>query len=250
MDCHADHQFKKEYSAIWRMQMKTIGLLGGLSWESSKEYYRIINEKIKERLGGFNSAKILMYSVNFEEILVLQRQNRWQDITAILVDAARRLEAGGADFILLCTNTMHKMAEEIQAGIKVPFLHIADAAAAQIKASSLTKVGLLGTRFTMEEEFYKGRLAALHGLEVLIPGESDREIINRVIYGELVQGRIDEVSRQEFLRIIKNLGKQGAQGIILGCTEIGLLVRQQDVAIPLFDTALIHAQAAVDLALS
>lgn len=230
--------------------MKTIGLLGGLSWESSKEYYRLINEAVKERLGGVNSAKIVLYSVNFAEVMELQHAGDWAGMTDLLVDAARRVQAGGADFLLLCTNTMHKMADQIQAGISIPFLHIADAAAAQIKAHGLTRVGLLGTRVTMEENFYKDRLSSLHGLEVLVPSDDDRQIINQVIYEELIQGTILESSRREYLRIINELAQKGAQGIILGCTEIGLLVRPQDTSLLLFDTTEIHARSAVDMALS
>lgn len=230
--------------------MKTIGLLGGLSWESTKEYYHIINETVKQQLGGLNSAKIVLYSVNFAEIESLQRQGRWQDITSMLVHAAKSIEAGGADFLMLCTNTMHRVADELQANIRIPFLHIADAAATAVKSRGLTKVGLLGTRITMEEDFYKMRLVSRHELQVLIPSEKDREIVNRIIYEELVLGKIEAVSRQEYLRIITELASRGAQGVILGCTEIGLLINQQDTPLPLFDTTMIHAQAAVAFALS
>lgn len=230
--------------------MKTIGLLGGLSWESTKEYYHIINETVKQQLGGLNSAKIVLYSVNFAEIESLQRQGRWQDITSILVHAAKSIEAGGADFLMLCTNTMHRVADEIQANIRIPFLHIADAAATAVKSRGLTSIGLLGTRITMEEDFYKMRLVSRHELQVLIPSEKDREIVNRIIYEELVLGKIEAVSRQEYLRIITELASRGAQGVILGCTEIGLLINQQDTPLPLFDTTIVHAQAAVAFALS
>lgn len=230
--------------------MKTIGLLGGLSWESTKEYYHIINETVKQQLGGLNSAKIVLYSVNFAEIESLQRQGRWQDITSILVHAAKSIEAGGADFLMLCTNTMHRVADEIQANIRIPFLHIADAAATAVKSRGLTSIGLLGTRITMEEDFYKMRLVSRYGLQVLIPSEKDREIVNRIIYEELVLGKIEAVSRQEYLRIITELASRGAQGVILGCTEIGLLINQQDTPLPLFDTTMVHAQAAVAFALS
>lgn len=229
--------------------MKTIGLLGGMSWESSKEYYRIINQAVQARLGGASSARMLLYSVNFAELEDLRLQGRWQEVTALLVAAAQSIEAGGADFLLLCTNTMHKMAEEIQAGIRIPFLHIADATAAAVRSRRLSSVGLLGTRITMEEDFYKGRLNSKHGLQVLIPDEADREIVHRVIYGELVRGRIEPASRQEFIRIVSGLAGRGAEGIILGCTEIGLLIKQGDTALPLFDTTEIHALAAVDYAL-
>lgn len=230
--------------------MKTIGLLGGLSWESTKEYYHIINETVKQQLGGLNSAKIVLYSVNFAEIESLQRQRRWQDITSILVHAAKSIEAGGADFLMLCTNTMHRVADEIQANIRIPCLHIADAAATAVKSRGLTSIGLLGTRITMEEDFYKMRLVSRYGLQVLIPSEKDREIVNRIIYEELVLGKIEAVSRQEYLRIITELASRGAQGVILGCTEIGLLINQQDTPLPLFDTTIVHAQAAVAFALS
>lgn len=230
--------------------MKTIGLLGGLSWESTKEYYHIINETVKQQLGGLNSAKIVLYSVNFAEIESLQRQGRWQDITSMLVHAAKSIEAGGADFLMLCTNTMHRVADEIQANIRIPCLHIADAAATAVKSRGLTSIGLLGTRITMEEDFYKMRLVSRHELQVLIPSEKDREIVNRIIYEELVLGKIEAVSRQEYLRIITELASRGAQGVILGCTEIGLLINQQDTPLPLFDTTIVHAQAAVAFALS
>jgi aspartate racemase len=242
---------KSPYQNILEVvRMKTIGLLGGLSWESTKEYYHIINETVKQQLGGLNSAKIVLYSVNFAEIESLQRQGRWQDITSILVHAAKSIEAGGADFLMLCTNTMHRVADEIQANIRIPFLHIADAAATAVKSRGLTSIGLLGTRITMEEDFYKMRLVSRHELQVLIPSEKDREIVNRIIYEELVLGKIEAVSRQEYLRIITELASRGAQGVILGCTEIGLLINQQDTPLPLFDTTMIHAQAAVAFALS
>jgi len=229
--------------------MKTIGMIGGMSWESSVEYYRIVNEAVKERLGGLHSAKIAMYSVDFAEIEVLQREGRWDEATQAMIAAARQVEAGGADFLLICTNTMHKMADEVQASLRIPLLHIADAAAGAVKAQGLRRVGLLGTRFTMEGDFYRGRLAEKHGLEVLIPSLADREIVHRVIYDELVVGRIEAASQAEYLRIIAALVKDGAEGIILGCTEIGLLVQQADSHVPLFDTTRIHALAAVDLAL-
>lgn len=229
--------------------MKTIGLLGGLSWESSKEYYRIINQAVQRRLGGTSSAKILLYSVNFAEIEALRLQGRWDAVAAILIAAAKSLEAGGADCLLLCTNTMHRMADQIQAAVRIPFLHIADATAAAVKARGLTTVGLLGTRITMEEDFYRGRLSSRHGLEVLIPDEPERTVVNRVIYEELVLGKVEPASRREFRRIIAGLAGRGAEGIILGCTEIGLLIRPEDTPLPLFDTAEIHALAAVDFAL-
>jgi len=229
--------------------MKTIGLIGGMSWESSIEYYRIINETAKQKLGGLHSAKSLMITVDFAEIEKLQHEDRWDEAAQVLVDCARQLEHGGADFIVLCTNTMHKLADQIIASVNIPFLHIADATAQRIVAAGMKKVGLLGTRFTMEHDFYKGRLIDNHGLEVLIPNSSDREIIHRVIYDELVQGKIVDSSRMEYRRIMEALIADGAQGIILGCTEIELLVNQEDSRAPLFPTTRIHATAAVEYAL-
>jgi aspartate racemase len=229
--------------------MKTIGLIGGMSWESSIEYYRIINEAVRDRLGGLHSAKSLMYSVDFTEIEVLQHERRWDEAARLMIDAARRLEKGGADFVLICTNTMHKLADAVQAEIAIPLLHIADATAAAIRGCELRTVGLLGTRFTMEEEFYRGRLVDRHGLHVLIPDAADRAIVHRVIYEELVVGVIKPPSRTEYRRIIRALVGQGAEGIILGCTEIGLLVKEEDSPVPLFDTTHLHALAAVDAAL-
>ncbi len=230
--------------------MKTIGLIGGMSWESSIEYYRIINETVKSRLGGLHSADCLMYSVDFAEIEALQHAGDWAQLTQTMVAAAQRLEDGGAECLVICTNTMHKMADEIQSSIRIPLLHIADAAGAAIQAKGLTTVGLLGTRFTMEGDFYNARLAQKFGLQGLIPEETDRETVHRVIYQELVKGEIREESRQAFLNIINGLQNHGAQGVILGCTEIPLLVRQSDVTIPVFDTTQLHAEAAVDWALN
>lgn len=229
--------------------MKTIGLIGGMSWESSIEYYRIINETAKEKLGGLHSAKSLMVSVDFAEIEKLQHEDRWDEAAQILVKCAQDLERGGADFIVLCTNTMHKVADQIIAGITIPFLHIADATAEQVKTAGIKRIGLLGTRFTMEHDFYKGRLINNFGLEVLTPNEKDREIVHRVIYEELVLGKIVEDSRKEYRRIIQTLIEQGAEGIILGCTEIELLVKAQDASVPLFPTSYIHAVAAAEKAL-
>ena len=230
--------------------MKTIGIIGGMSWESSIEYYRIVNEEVKKRLGGLHSAKSVMVSVDFAEIEALQHAGRWDEATQAMIAAARQVEAGGADFVIICTNTMHKMAGEVQASINVPLLHIADATATTIKAQGLSKTGLLGTRFTMEENFYRGRLIEKHGLEVLIPNAADRTVIHRVIYEELVLGQILPASKAEYQRIITNLTEQGAEGIILGCTEIGLLVKDADSRVPLFDTTQIHAIAAVEMALA
>ena len=228
--------------------MKTIGMLGGMSWESSAEYYRIINEGIHAKLGGVHSAKSVMYSVDFGEIEELQRQGRWDEATQMMIDAARRVEAGGADFLIICTNTMHKMADEVQASVKIPLLHIADATAERVVSRSIKKIGLLGTRFTMEEDFYKGRLEKKFGLNVVIPNASEREIVHRVIYDELVIGVIKSSSRDQYKQIIDSLVREGVEGIILGCTEIGLLVKAEDSRVPLFDTTQIHAEAAVELA--
>ena len=229
--------------------MKTIGMIGGMSWESSIEYYRIINEAVKQRLGDLHSAKSLMFSVDFAEIEVLQREGRWEQATQAMIEAARSVEAGGADFLIICTNTMHKMAEAVQQSIGIPLLHIADATAEAIQARGLRRVGLLGTRFTMEEDFYRGRLVEKHNLEVLVPGQADRETIHRIIYDELVLGRTEPASKAEYLRIIAELAESGAEGIILGCTEIGLLINQTDSRLPLFDTTRIHALAAVQYAI-
>ncbi len=229
--------------------MKTIGMIGGMSWESSIEYYRIINEAVKEQLGGLHSARSLMVSVDFAEIEALQRAGDWEQATLAMIEAARSVEAGGADFLIICTNTMHKMADEVQQSIGIPLLNIADATAQAVIAQGLTRIGLLGTRFTMEQAFYRGRLEQKHTLQVLVPGPADREVIHRIIYDELVLGRIEPASKTEYLRIIAGLADDGAEGIILGCTEIGLLVHQADTPLPLFDTTRIHALAAVQFAL-
>ena len=229
--------------------MKTIGLIGGMSWESSIEYYRIINETAKSKLGGLHSAKSIMYSVDFAEIEILQHQGQWAEAAQILVDAAKNLENGGADFIVLCTNTMHKVADDIQANVKIPLLHIADATAQLVKDSGIQKIGLLGTRFTMEEEFYKGRLSQKYGLSVDVPNAQEREVVHRVIYDELVVGKIQQHSKEKYINIIEQMVNQGAEGVILGCTEIGLLIHKQDSQVPLFDTTRIHAEAAVEYAL-
>jgi len=230
--------------------MKTIGLIGGMSWESSLEYYRIINQTTKAKLGGLHSAKSVMVSVDFAEMEILQHQGKWPEAARMLVDAAQKLESGGADFIVLCTNTMHKVADDIQAQAGIPFLHIADATAQQVKKAGIQKIGLLGTRFTMEEDFYKGRLSQKYGLDVIIPGAHEREIVHRVIYDELVVGDIRRESKQQYLDIIQGLVKEGAEGVILGCTEIGLLVHDEDCQSPLFDTTRIHAVSAVEYALA
>jgi len=229
--------------------MKTIGMIGGMSWESSMAYYRIINEAVKEQLGDLHSARSVMVSLDFAEIEVLQRESSWEEATRAMIDAAQSVKASGADFLIICTNTMHKMAEAVQESIGIPLLHIADATAEVIKARGLQRVGLLGTRFTMEEDFYRGRLVEKHNLDVIIPEKANREIVHRIIYEELVLGKIEPASKAEYLRIIADLAKAGAEGIILGCTEIGLLVSQSDSRLPLFDTARIHALAAVQVAL-
>jgi len=229
--------------------MKTIGLIGGMSWESSLEYYRIINEGVKRKLGGLHSAKILMYSVDFEEIEKVQHQGKWDEATKLMIEAAQRLEKGGVDFVVICSNTMHKMSGEVQKNIGVPLLHIGDATAKKIKEASFKKVGLLGTRFTMEEDFYKGRLIGRYGLEVVIPDEKGRQIVHDIIYKELCLGVIKPSSKDQLCEIIQNLVRDGAEGIILGCTEIPLLIKQEDVKVPLFDTTRIHAESVVEYAL-
>jgi aspartate racemase len=228
--------------------VKTIGLIGGMSWESSLEYYRILNETIKEKLGGLHSAKCILYSVDFAEIEVLQREGNWKEATRMMVDAAQSLERAGADFVILCTNTMHKMADEMESSIHIPLLHIADATAQAVKAAGIHKIGLLGTRFTMEHDFYKGRLVDKFGLSVIIPNEADRELIHRVIYDELCLGIVREESRKCINTIMDKLVEEGAEGIILGCTEIELLVHETDGKVPLFPTTRLHAIAAVDFA--
>jgi aspartate racemase len=229
--------------------MKTIGMIGGMSWESSIEYYRLINETVREKLGGLHSAKSLMYSFDFAEIETLQRQGRWAEATQLMVEVARTLQMAGADLIIICTNTMHLMADEVDKSIEIPLLHIADAAAQAVKEQGLEKVGLLGTRFTMEQEFYRGRLVEKHGLQVLIPDQAGRELVHRVIYDELVLGVIDPASKTRYLEIITDLVSRGAEGIILGCTEIGLLVKERDAPVALFDTTVIHAVAAAEYAI-
>lgn len=230
--------------------MKTIGLIGGMSWESSAEYYRIINQTTKEQLGGLHSAPIVMYSVEFSEIVRLQHEGKWDELTAIMVDAAKRLERAGAELIVIGTNTMHKMAAEVENATALPLLHIADATATRIVEKKLKTVALLGTKFTMEQDFYKGRLADKHGLNVIVPSAEDREIVHQIIYNELCQGTILGSSKKEYLRIIDVLLRQGAEGVILGCTEIPLLLKQADVTVPIFDTTTIHAEEAVKMALN
>jgi len=229
--------------------MKTIGLIGGMSWESTVEYYRIINREVSRRLGGFHSAKILMYSVEFGEIECLMREGRWEEIGGHVATIAETLERGGAEVILLCTNTVHKVASWIESAAGIPFLHIADATGEEISRKGLKKVGLLGTRYTMEEDFYRNRLAEKFGLSVLIPPDEKRGIINDVIFNELCQGVIKQSSKGQFMEVIRELVTLGAEGIILGCTEIPMLIKEEDSPIPLFDTTSIHALRAVDYAL-
>ena len=228
--------------------MKTIGLIGGMSWESTAEYYRLINEGVKQRLGGLHSAKCLLLSVDFAEVEEQQHLGRWDEAGALMAAAATRLERGGADCVVLCTNTMHKLAGWIEEAVSIPFLHIADAAAQRVRAAGLRRIGLLGTRFTMEEDFYTARLQQA-GLEVLIPPSPARALVNAVIYDELCLGQIRAESRQAYAGIIYDMAAAGAEGILLGCTEIGLLVKSEDSPVPLFDTTLIHAEAALDFAL-
>ena len=230
--------------------MKTIGLLGGMSWESSLEYYRIINQRMKERLGGLHSAKCLLYSVDFHEIETLQHQGLWDEAGRRLSQAARALQKGGADFLLICTNTMHKVAPVVQQQISIPLLHIADPTAKSVLSRGIRKIGLLGTRFTMQEDFYKGKLIHDHGLEVLTPMDADMDMIHQVIFEELCLGLIRNASKEKYIAVIKRLEAAGAEGVILGCTEIGLLIKQPDSPIPLFDTTGIHAEAAVEYALT
>ncbi len=229
--------------------MQTIGLLGGMSWESTELYYRSINESVKQILGGLHSARIAMVSVDFDEIEQLQHKDQWDQAGELLALAAQRVEAGGADFLLICTNTMHKVVPQIEAAIDIPILHIADATAEQIQKKKVNTVGLLGTNFTMDQDFYKGRLTEKYGLNVIVPSAVDREIVHRIIYDELVLGVVKEESRKEYLRIMQQMVDDGAEGIIEGCTEIVMLVQQDHTDIPLFDTTAIHAEAAVARAL-
>jgi len=229
--------------------LKTIGLIGGMSWESSLEYYRIANEIVKLKLGGLHSAKCLMYSVDFSEIELLQSQNKWNELTDIMVNIANTLKRGGADFIVICTNTMHKMAYDIENRVGIKVLHIAEVTGEKIAQQGLKKVALLGTKFTMEEDFYKKVLEDKFNIEVLIPNEDERNVIHDIIYNELCKGIINELSKKEYLKIINKLVLNGVEGIVLGCTEIPLLIKQADVNVPVFDTTTIHAIAAAEYAL-
>jgi aspartate racemase len=229
--------------------MKTIGLIGGMSWESTSLYYSAINQGVKQALGGLHSAKVCLYSVDFHEIEQLQHQGKWAETADILAKAAQAVEAGGADVFLICTNTMHKVAAEVQAAVNIPMIHIADATAKGLLAGGITKVGLLGTAFTMQQEFYKGRLTSEFGIEVLVPNTEQQVMVHEVIYQELCLGEINLDSKQKYLEVIQDLYNQGAQAVILGCTEITLLVQQKDTQVPLYDTTAIHAQSAVAVAL-
>jgi aspartate racemase len=231
------------------MAQKIIGMLGGMSWKSSAEYYRLVNEGVRDRLGGLHSARCLMWSFDFDDIAVLQREDRWNDAADLMVEAAQRLERGGADFLVICTNTMHKAYDRMRAAVDLPLLHIADPTAARIKADGHERVGLLGTAFTMEQDFYRGRLADLHGLDVIVPDATDRATVHRIIYDELVQGKVEAASRDAYRAVIGRLVAAGAEAIILGCTEIMLLVGPEDSPVPLYDTTGLHAAAAVELAL-
>jgi len=230
--------------------MKTIGLLGGMSWESTLTYYQVLNEEVKKKLGGFHSAKIVLYSVDFYEIESCQKGGNWDKTAEILGEAAKRVEAAGADLLLICANTMHKVADEIAQYISIPILHIADAAAARIKERGFSTAGLLGTKYTMEQDFYRAHLNEKHGIATIIPDEVDRELIHKILYDELCLGTVDNSSRGEFVRIIASLHDRGAEGVILGCTEIPLLVSQEDTPVLLFDTTRIHAEEAVKWALA
>ena len=229
--------------------MRTIGLIGGMSWESTVPYYQHINRMTAERLGPLHSARIVLYSVDFHEIELLQRTGGWSEAGELLADAARRVQAAGADFIVLCTNTMHKVADAITAAVELPLLHIVDTTGEAIRERGLTRVGLLATRYTMEDGFWRDRLAGRFDIEAIVPPAPDRERVHRIVYDELCQGRIVEASRQEYLRVVRALCDAGAEGIILGCTEIGLLLEQKDTSVPLFDTTYLHAQAAVRFAI-
>ena len=230
--------------------MKTIGLIGGLSWESSIEYYRIINQETQQRLGGLHSAKCLMHSFDFAEIEALQEAGDWEAATARMIDAAESLQRGGADCLVICSNTMHRMADDVAAAVDMPLIHIADATAAVILGEQLQTVGLLGTRYTMEQDFYKGRMIKRFGLNVLIPDDSGRDIVHRIIYEELVRGVINPESRRQYQAVIEDLRAAGAEAVILGCTEIGLLIKPEHSSLPSFDTTYLHALAAVDWALA
>jgi aspartate racemase len=229
--------------------MKTIGLIGGMSWESSIEYYRIINEQARERFGGLHSAKCIMHSYDFDQIACAQRRDDWDGLADTLVDSAKNLKFSGADFVIICTNTMHKLADDVQDRSGIPVLHIADATGEKIREKGLKKVALMGTKYTMEADFYRKRLVEIYGLDVIIPPEEERNIIHSIIFDELCQGIINPSSKEKLQHIIKSLISQGAEGIILGCTEIPLIIKQDDIDVPVFDTTRIHAEAAIDMAI-
>ena len=230
--------------------MKTIGLLGGMSWQSTQSYYQLINGAVAQRLGGLHSAKIALVSVDFAPIAALQAQQEWQKMAGILSKSARQLEAAGADCVLICTNTMHLVAEQVQQAVSIPLLHIADATAVQLQTDGVSRVALLGTAFTMQKTFYKTRLQTRFGIDVMVPEDGEQRLVHDVIYQELCQGLIQDDSRQGYIDIVNRLAELGAEAVILGCTEIGLLLQQQDVTVPLYDTARLHALAAVDFALA
>ncbi|MEK5486251.1 MULTISPECIES: aspartate/glutamate racemase family protein [Lysinibacillus] len=228
--------------------MKTIGLIGGMSWESSAAYYRLMNEQVKQRLGGLHSAKCILYSVDFQQIEHFQAKGEWDKAGNVLAQAAQSLERAGADFVIICTNTMHKVIDIIEAAITIPILHIADATARQIKEADLQKIALLGTKYTMEQAFYKARVEGF-GIEVIVPDSHERMEVNRIIYEELCLGIIKQDAKSYYIQVVEELVQAGAQGVILGCTEIGLLIQQEDISVPVFDTAAIHAQTAVSMAI-
>jgi aspartate racemase len=230
--------------------MKTIGLIGGMSWESSAVYYKLLNKIVKKKLGEDHSCDCLMYSVDFAPIKKLQHDGEWNKLTMLMIEASKRLEKGGADMLVICTNTMHMMAPDIESSVDIPLLHIADAAAVEIKKAKLERVLLLGTRFTMEKEFYKGRLKDNHGIEVMIPDPGDIDIVHNIIYKELIMGDIREESRMEYSKIISKMIDRGAEGVVLGCTEIPLLINQEQVDVPIYDTTTIHANRAVEIAIN
>ncbi|MDO6712265.1 aspartate/glutamate racemase family protein [Aliiglaciecola sp. 2_MG-2023] len=230
--------------------MRTIGLIGGMSWESTVSYYQVINRQVKLRLGGFHSAKLILHSVDFAQIERLQHLQKWQELAELLADAARGLELAGAECVVICTNTMHKVADKVEQATKLPLIHIADATAKELVSDKIQKVGLLGTRFTMEQDFYRQRIQDKFAIEVLTPDQSDRDFVHQVIYDELCLGKINSSSRKNYLNIIQKMYQQGAQAIILGCTEIALLINQNDTDIPLYNTTDIHALAAVDFSLN
>jgi aspartate racemase len=229
--------------------MKTLGMIGGMSWESTIEYYRIINDMIKERLGGWSSAKLLLYSVNFEEILPLQNEEKWNEIANIMVDISKKLEVAGSSAILICSNTMHKIADKVEPHLNIPLIHVIDETAKEIKFNKVGRVGLLGTKFTMEGGFYVDRLIEKHNIKVLLPEQADRDYIHDAIYTELAQGQLKNSTKERFIKIIDHLSSKGAKGIILGCTEIPLLIKEKDVETNLFDTLRIHLKAAVNFLL-